>query len=139
MNINDARAAIWKRIIDSGLVTVDRIDFGDGNQGGFTIPTNGQWIRPTVRMQSGSVQSLGGGDVATRRERRGTIIVQVFSDLQGGEYEADNLANQLLLLFEVQADRPVYYRDFGVVDVGRDDAWWQKNVSGSFDFDTVCV
>ena len=137
--INDARALIWNRIVNSGLVTVDRIDFGDGNQGAFVPPTTGRWVRPTIRMAAGGVTSLGGPGVATSRARSGTIIIQVFSDLLGGEYEADQLADSLLRLFEAQGDGPVMYRDFGVVDVGRDEAWWQKNVSGAFTFDIVCV
>lgn len=140
MNINGARAAILNRILDSALVAVDRVDFGDGNDGqGFQKPASGQWIRPQIRFNAGRVDTLGGEGVATRRVRSGTITVQVFSHLNSGGYEADNLAENILLLFESRADRPVFYRDCAVRDIGRDEAWWQKNVVVNFDFDAVCV
>lgn len=139
MNINDAKALIWNRIITSGLIDTTKIDFSNANQGGFDTPASGLWVRPTVRISSGRVASLGGDGVAKRRERGGVIVIDVFSDLKGGEYEADTLADEFILLFEGQADRPVFYRDFALVDSRRDDAWWLSRVSGSFDFDVVCV
>lgn len=136
--INAARSAILLRLTQSGLVPLDRIDFGGGSIETDGLPTDGVWVRPVVKFAGGGVDSLGGEDVATRRVRSGTLIVQVFAELGLGEFAADELADQLLRLYEGRADRPVYYRDCYLVDVGRDEAHWQKQVNVGFDYDIVC-
>lgn len=140
MTLNGARAAILNRLLNAAVVTSDRVDFGDGNDtAAFKKPSSGRWVRPQIRFNSGRVTTLGGEGVATRRVRGGTIIIQVFSDLSLGEFPADELAETILLLYESRADRPVFYRDCSVRDIGRDESWWQKNVVINFDFDAVCV
>lgn len=137
--INNARAAILNRLINSGLVPIDRIDFGGGSIETDGLPIDGVWVRPVVKFAGGGVDSLGGEDVATRRVRSGTLIIQIFAEVGLGEFAADELADQILRLYEGRADRPVYYRDCYLVDVGRDDGWWQKQVNAGFDFDVVCA
>jgi len=139
MDINTARVAIYNRIVSSGIVTADRIDDGDLNMTGFVMPTEGVWIRPSIKLSSAGVQTLGGPNVATRRRRGGTTIIQVFSSLGVGEWAGDDVADQLLRLFEAQNDAGVFYRSPYVRDIGRDEAWWQKNVIIPFDFDVVCI
>ena len=137
--INNARAAILNRLINSGLLPITSIDFGGGSIETEGLPTSGVWARPVVKFAGGGIDSLGGEDVATRRVRSGTLIVQVFAELGLGEFAADELADSILRLYENRADRPIYYRSCYLQDVGREDAHWQKNVVIGFDFDVVCV
>lgn len=131
--VNDARAAIYALINSLGIAT----DWGAAN---ITLSESDDvWIRPSVRFGSGSIQTLGGTGVATRRRRGGTIIVQVFSPLGEGEGPGDDVADQLLRLFEAQRSGPVYYRDVALRDIGRDESWWQQNVTVNFEYDVVCI
>lgn len=131
--INDIRAAIYARVATLGLET----DWGDANID--QLPTGTSWIRPSVRFNIGGQQSLGGPNVATRRLRGGTVTVQVFTPLLEGEEPGDVITNQLVLLFEGQRDGPVFYRDVTLRDVGRDESYWQQNVTARFECDVVCL
>lgn len=131
--INQARAAIYERIATLNLPT----DWGDANI--EMTPTADVWIRPSVRFASGGVTSLGGQTVATRRARGGTVIIQVFSPIGQGEEPGDVVTDQLVRLFEGMRDGPIMYRNVAVRDVGRDESWWQSNVTAEFDFEVVCV
>lgn len=137
--INNARAAILNRLVNSGLLPITSIDFGGGSIETEGLPTDSVWVRPVVKFAGGGVDSLGGEDVATRRVRSGTCIIQVFAEVGLGEFAADEMADSILRLYEGRADRPIYYRSCYLQDIGRDDAHWQKNVVIGFDFDVVCA
>lgn len=138
MTPNEARAAIISRINTLGLPT----DMGALNMVEDTstvTPDDTVWIRPSITFDGGGQESLGGADVATRRVRSGTIIVQIFSQLGAGMVPGDTAANNILLAFEARSDGPIRYTNCGLRDVGRDEPWWQVNFTAAFEYDVVCV
>lgn len=138
MTRNEARGLILTRIATLGLPT----DFGGVNmteEVNTNTPTDVVWIRPVINFNAGAQESIGGPNVATRHSDAGVIIIQVFSSLGLGLDQGDDAAQRLTSLFRAQSDAGIRYYDVGVRDIGRDENWWQSNVSISFSFDSTCV
>ena len=132
MTNNDARVAILNRIALAGLPT----DLGGANIDATVPSTSTVWIRPTIKFNTGRVESIGGA----RRSRSGVVIIQVFTPIDSGQGDSDDAANTLVLLFESQSDPGgLRYYNVGQRDIGRVGQWWQSSVTLDFEYDVACV
>lgn len=147
MTINEARAAIMLRVLNSGLAPTDRIDLGSGGPT-FNIPDVSVpvWGRLSVRFNLNPQQTLGGNGVPVKFRRIGIATVQVFTPINNGEYSNDEACQVVESAFIKQTgDTPLQYGgvpaggDIRIESVGRDGVWFQQNVIIPFSFETCVV
>lgn len=138
MTQNEARIAILNRIATLGLPT----DFGGLNMTedvSTVSPSDTLWIRPVIKFTSGNQASLGGENVATKRNRGGVVMIQLFTAIGIGVGDGDEAANNLVLLFEARSDNGMRYDNVALRDGERDEQWWMQVVSIDFTYSVVCV
>lgn len=136
MKRSEARSAIAKRLVKSGLFPADMIALPNKE---FDVPESGKWCRLAFSDGVSDQMSLGGQDVTARFERSGIFTVQVFTPQAVGTTEGLDLSESVADLYEKQTgDRPVYYESPDVREIGVDPAgWYQYNIVVNYDF-SVC-
>lgn len=140
MTPNEARSKMMLRLLNSGVIAQDRIDFDNGES--FNKPTSGAWMRMTIRFNGEVRVNLGGEGVQTKFTEYGIATVQVFTTLNEGEYTNDELARQVRDLFRKKRDDGLYYGgvpaggEVRINTIGRDGAWYGSNVVVPFWFES---
>lgn len=100
---------------------------------GFTEPEKDTWVRLTVRNIGGGGVSMG--RVGNRRyDRKGIIVVSIYTSVEQGTSEADLLAQDALVLFEGTRFNGVTVNDGVINEVGADDTWYQINMKAEFEY-----
>lgn len=133
---NDARVAIINRLGALPIVTGLSADLNDNRSYKSVIDgSDTEWVRLTIQVNDGEQTTLGGPGVQTRHDVAGIATVQVFTEINSGEYLNDLIADTIWREFVKQAgDRPIVYGnsraggDVRVQTVGRDGSWYQQNV-----------
>ena len=99
----------------------------------FSEPDSGTWVRLKIEGEDAEQRSVG---AATRDYRStGTIIAQVFSDLEAGDRAALDLADSIADAFRGGTTDPVTF-EAPVVGAGvRDGRWWRVDVEVPFTAD----
>lgn len=102
----------------------------------FLEPENVAWTRLTVRNIGGGQSSLG--RIGNRRyDRKGIIVVSVFTPVEQGTSEADLLAQAALVLFEGTRFGGVTVNDGVVKEVGAKNTWYQEVMTAEFSYDEI--
>lgn len=99
-------------------------------------PTEANWVRLTIRHNTGTQKSLGG--IGNRKFlRAGIVFVQCFTPENSGATGARTLAAAARTIFEGKTLSPgsISFTDVVVREVGPDEGWYQVNVEAAFDYD----
>lgn len=95
----------------------------------FDPPADGSaWARFTMLHAAGGDAGHGG----EMYDREGSVIVQCFAPIGGGQLEAQQMANAALAAFEGKQAESVWFHDTHPVDVGTDRLWYQTNAVATF-------
>lgn len=107
------------------------------NVAGNPPTTQQPWARVTTRDGLGS-QTLSNGSGASRYDRRGVLIVQIFVPVGQGLAEAKTLCKTLADAFEGQVSPlGVWFRNARSETVGPDGEWHQTNFIVEYSYDEV--
>ena len=92
------------------------------------------FLRPAVAFAGGTNTSLGNRHL----RRLGTVIVQIFTDVDDGSGRADTVAESIteFLATLPQGAAGIFVRDPGVTTVGPDGVWYQQKASATIQFDS---
>ncbi len=98
----------------------------------FTQPTPDEsWVRLTVLNVGGGQESLG--KVGNRRfERRGIIIVNVFTPLEEGTFGGDTLASEVQTIYEGTKFDGITVNDSRIREKGVEDQWYHTIMEADF-------
>jgi len=134
MNLNEARTAIYCRMLDS-YTGVDRslITFDNEN---FDEPIDIPWVRLTVR-HSVRVQSTLGHSANRRFRTRATVFIQVYTKANGGTLEGDGLSTEAADIFEGFSFSGLDFGATTIVETGVSGKWYQHLVECRFDYDEI--
>ena len=100
---------------------------------GFSEPEDKTWVRLTVRHKEGGQVSLG--RVGNRRyDRKGIIAVSVFTPMEQGTSEADELSQFALELFEGTRFNGVTVNNGTIREVGVDNKLYQEMMQAEFEY-----
>jgi hypothetical protein len=105
-----------------------------------SIPTDVRtsWIRATMRHATGVQATLGAASGKARYNRTGTLAVQVFTPLSGGNVTSDALATIILQAYQnAPSVGGAWYSRFDFKELGRDRGWNLTLVLISFDYDEL--
>lgn len=120
--INDRFIAAWEGKTE---YTIDNED--------FTEPESGAWVRLTVRNTDGGQTSMG--RVGNRRfDRKGVIVVNVFTPIEQGTSEGDVLAEFAKDLFEATRFNGVTVNNGLVREKGSDKTWFHHIMTADFEY-----
>lgn len=98
----------------------------------FPPPADGsEYMRVTATHQTGTRPVLGGG----KTRRAGTIFVQIFTPKDEDMRRSDILGQSVLDFFANWPAGPVTINEPTLSEVGPDDAWFQVNVTATFQYD----
>ena len=99
------------------------------------------WIRSTIiHTETGFTDASLSGDFGQRSfGRNGTIIVQIFTPLNGGKDLNYNIVQVVLNAFEGKRSlgQRVWFRNSRFSEKGRDRAWFRTDVRSDFVYDEV--
>ena len=99
-------------------------------------PKAGSWARASVNHVAGQQGSLAGASGLVRYERRGVVVVQIFTEAGTGLSSADALATIVSDAFEGQTTPgAVWFRNVRINEIGPDGQWYQLNVLAEFLYD----
>ena len=116
--------AAWDTTGNEWTIANDELDT-DGNP----------WARVTINPVSNRVRGYGAG---IRRRREGTIIVQIFTKPNKGVQQANQLAQLVTDTFESDAySGQIKFSEFVPRKIGVQYGWYQINVSGVYQWDTI--
>lgn len=90
-----------------------------------------EYMRVAVQHQVGTKPYLGHG----AQRRTGTVFVQVFTERDTDMRRSDLLVESVLSLLGDWPRGEVWLRDPTSNEIGPDDAWFQVNVSATFQYD----
>lgn len=97
----------------------------------FETKGKAEFMRVSVQHQLGTKPYLG-----SRAQRRtGTIFVQVFTERDTDMRRSDTLVESVLSLLAQWPAGDVWLRDPTSNEAGIDDAWFQVNVTATFQYD----
>ena len=94
------------------------------------------WVRLSVKPGESEQQDIGGA-TPVRQRTIGVVIAQVFSPLDVGDKPARDLAELIRAALSRKRDGKVQFRVAAIETIGRDDPWWQVNVTVPFYEDEV--
>jgi hypothetical protein len=98
--------------------------------------TADKWVRLTVNFNDGSQNSFG--TTGTRKfTRRGLIIVQVFTPVNTGTDENDDLAVNSANLFDGVRLQDLWMYNGRIVTVGADGEYYQQNAIIEFEYEDI--
>lgn len=129
-----AKEAIYKAFADAWGVTT-KLTFDNE---AFTPPANAAWVRLAVRHTASLQESLG--RPGNRRFMRlGSVFVQVFTPIDKGVREADQLTKQAREIFEGKTltGTSISFRNVTIREIGPDGKWYQANVEAEFGYDEI--
>lgn len=90
-----------------------------------------EFMRVNVQHQAGTKPALGN----PLQRRTGTVFVQIFTELDSDMRRSDALTQLVLDLFAKWPNLGVDLWDPTANEAGPDDAWFQVNVSATFQYD----
>lgn len=133
---NEARAAVYQRIIDgwtaTDLATAVAFDNDpfvppDATDDGRESPS---WVRFSVRHLDSQVHTFG----TLRAQRQALLIAQIFTVPGQRMADLDRIAAAVRSMFELVSFEGVDTRSMRVQEIGLDDdgRWFQMNVSVPF-------
>lgn len=127
--INVAREAIYQRFVDEWD---DETTYTFENES-FDPEAETEWVRLVVRNTASQQETLG---PATGREflRRGSILIQVFTEFNKGTARADALCELLRTIFEGVTFSGIRCYNVLVRENGQDGKWNQSTVEVLFDY-----
>jgi hypothetical protein len=104
----------------------------------FDIPQSGSWCRVTLRHQDGGQSSLACGSGARRFTRVGTMWIQVFTEMGGGNTTSYEISEVLARAFEGRGSPlGIIYRNIRINEIGPDGAFSNTNVLVEFEYDQI--
>lgn len=121
--INDRFIAAWE---GKTPYTIDNED--------FTEPEGEAWVRLTVRNIGGGGQTSLGKVGNRRFDRKGIISVSVFTPIEQGTSEGDELAEFAKDLFEATRFNGVTAKNGLVKEKGSDNTWFQHIMKVEFEY-----
>lgn len=124
----------WNALSSPPLLLYD--DFGQD------IPnTDTPWARIQIRHNGGeqaTIQEVGQREF----ERIGIITVQIFTPLNDGRKSVDLYSQAAVRAFEKKAAQKiggsvdeVWFRNAQINEIGRNESWYQTNVTVQFEYD----
>jgi hypothetical protein len=100
----------------------------------FTQPDKDMWMRFRILWGDSFQATLG----ARKRHRTPSVMeIQIFEPVEGGDGKSLCLADKIKTLFRSTTVNGITWRTPSLANVGRDEQWWQTNVSCPFYFDDV--
>lgn len=129
--IRQARTAIQNRFITEWGVTSPFTLDNRGNLINGDLPDT--WVRLTVRNMPSKRHVMGTFNGQKKYERRGLILINIFTLHNGGTAEGDDLCQKVKTIFESVRFNDIVtfeadYRDIGA----RDGKFYQMNVEIEF-------
>lgn len=117
--------------VNGGVLPPVRYD-ASGRPGDLTAA----WARVTVKHSGASQGALSSAVGDRLWERRGIIVVQVFTTLDagGGLVLSDALANVAKNAFEGASTSSLWFRNVRLTEIGADGPWFQVNVTADFEY-----
>ena len=108
-----------------------------GEDDGDKPPATSPWARVTILHATSSQDVLGVAGGGRSFERTGSVIINIFAPLSGGQglTQAEALAIIAQNAFEGQtagAGDCIWFRNVTVNEIGPDGAWFQFNVTADF-------
>ncbi len=98
--------------------------------------TADKWVRLTVNFNDGSQNSLG--TAGTRKFlKTGLIIIQVFTPINTGTDENDNLAVDSANLYDGVRLQDLWMYNGRIVTIGADGEYYQQNAIIEFDYEDI--
>lgn len=128
--LNEAKEAITDRFVTLWGSTSP---FTFDNEA-FTKPPT--WVRLVVR-HTGSNQETLGRVLNRKYNRQGSIFIQVFTPIDQGTQQADNLAQTARDIFEGVSFNGIYANDAIIREVGPEGDWYQINVEILFFYEGI--
>ena len=104
----------------------------------FKPPVDTAWIRFSVFERTSFQQTMG--ITGNRKfERAGSILVNIFTPLDEGTKESDDIADELRVLFEGVTFTGVRCYNVVARELGPSDdgAWYQQNLEVFYDYDQI--
>lgn len=128
--LNDAR----KKIYDTFIAEYVASAFTFENEE-FNPPAGVAWLRLVVRNLVSLQESLG--PVGRRKfDRQALVMVQVFTPLDQGTEQADNLSTAARVIFEGRTLTPeaLRFNAGSIQEIGEDGAYYQTNLEVPFSY-----
>jgi hypothetical protein len=100
----------------------------------FSPPKDETWMRMRILWGDSFQATLG---EAKRFRTPGVLEVQIFEPVQKGDGCSLDLSDKIKSLFRSTTVNGITWRTPSLASVGRDEQWWQTNVSCPFYFDEV--
>lgn len=94
--LNEAREAIYQRFVDNYVATVFTFENEDFD------PPETAWVRLSVRGNVGGGQETLGAPGGRKFRRRGIIVAQVYTPLNQGLQQGDQLGQSIRAIFEAE-------------------------------------
>jgi hypothetical protein len=127
---------LFKTAWDAGVATTGKKILYDGVDA--DLPNDDVWARIAVRHSTGDQATLSNFSGQRRWERRGTVFVQLFTDLQLTLSSRVAVTMIAEAAFQGKATASgVWFRNVRVNEVGRDGRYYQVNVLAEFVYDEV--
>ncbi len=131
MNINNARIAVYTRLVDnytgveSSAITLDNEDFNE--------PINTPWLRLTVRTNARKQSTLG-KPLNRFFRTRATAFIQVYTASNTGTGVGDVLATEAANLFEGVTFFELNFHSAIIRETGVSGKWYQHLVECVFNY-----
>lgn len=128
--LNEARARVYQTVIDEYVGSAFTFDNEQ-----FDPPAGLPWVRVVVRHAPSLQESLGG--IGRRKfDRPAIVIAQVFTPLDQGMEQADNLITELRDIFEGRTLTPegLRFNSGTPTEVGEDGPYNQQNLALDFSY-----
>ena len=98
----------------------------------FNPPANlDEYMRVSIVHSTGTRPSLG----INHTRRAGILFVQIYTKINKDMRRSDTLSQSVLDFLRVWPPSVVRIREPSLAEVGPDDAWFQVNVSATFEYD----
>lgn len=136
-SISQARETVYQHWVDNVPSGLDAWTFE--NEEGFREPDQDTaWARVSVRHLDGGQETLGG--TGNRKFRRNAAVaVQVFTPRGGGLGAGDDLAAEILTLFEAKSISGLDFVNGTISEIppGDDEKTFQHNIVVRFDYEEI--
>lgn len=130
--VNESRVSIYNRF---NTLWTNGIEFTLDNEK-FTPPIDASWVRLSVRNTDAGQETLG--NIGSRKfERKGSIIVQVFTSTNSGVVTSDSLCLQAQNIFEATSFEGVICNNSVIREVGVSDGYYQQIVEINFSYNEI--
>lgn len=126
----------FKTLWDAAAPTTTGVVVYYDDVAGVELPDT--FVKVFVRHTLAGQRTLA--EAGSRRfERLGLVIVQIFTPAAEGQVDSDLLTQVVNDIFEGKktTGSEVWFRNTQAVEVGRDRAWFQVNVTAEFQYDAI--